>query len=183
MSKPVAPPITIPGEVYPILERIANSSKAEKRLVERATYILRMGQAIPNIRIATEFKVENNTVKKWRRRWLEGTAKLQTIVAQETDPKKQRAELEREVRHILNDKARPGVAMTYTAEQYCQILQVALEPPEESGRPISNWTPRELAAEVNARGIAGISATQVGRFLKRERAAGASKSVLAESES
>jgi hypothetical protein len=58
--------------------------------------------------------------------------------------------------------------MTYTAEQYCQILQVALEPPSQSGRPINDWSSRELADEVNKRGICEkISASQVGRFLKK----------------
>ncbi len=76
--------------------------------------------------------------------------------------------LESQVRSILSDQARSGTPMTYTAEQYCQILQVALEPPAESGRPINDWSSWELAAEVNKRGICEkISASQVGRFLKK----------------
>jgi len=164
----IAPPITIPKEAYPILKSIINSGKAEKRLVERASFIVRMGEGLPNTWIAEEFKVENNTVRKWRARWLAAQEELHALIEREKVEKQRTKELAEQVRKILSDKQRPGVAMKYTAEQYCQILQVALERPEESGRPINAWTARELAAEVNKRGICErISATQVGRFLKK----------------
>ena len=185
MPIPIAPPIEIPAEVYPILERIRKSGKTEKRLVDRANFVLQMGEGMANLRIAKEYGVESNTVKKWRRRWINGTPGLQQIIAasQLTDTERAKR-LGQEVEKILSDKPRPGVAMTYTAEQYCQILQVALEPPSKSGRPINDWTPRELADEVNKRGICEkISASQVGRFLKRGRHKTASSELLAESES
>ncbi|MCP4653356.1 MAG: helix-turn-helix domain-containing protein [Candidatus Omnitrophica bacterium] len=76
--------------------------------------------------------------------------------------------LEKNIREILKDNPRPGAPPTYSSEQYCQILAVALEHPEESDRPISQWSSRELADECNDRGItSGISGRQVGRFLKR----------------
>ena len=61
------------------------------------------------------------------------------------------------------------------------ILAVACEPPENSGRPVTHWTPRELADEVIKRGIvASISPRQVGRFLKWGRVAAASQPLLAQ---
>lgn len=168
MPIPVAPSITIPNEVYPILERLSKSGKTENRLVRRVTYILRMGEKMPNTQIAKEFEVQTNTVKKWRARWLEGEEKLAIIAGGEKAEKEKNKAIELEVRRILSDKARPGVRMKYTAEQYCRILQVALEKPSESGRPINDWSSWELAAEVNKRGICEkISASQVGRFLKK----------------
>ena len=69
----------------------------------------------------------------------------------------------------LCDKPRPGTPMTFTAEQYCELLSVALEKPEQSERQINDWTNRELADEVIKRGIfKSISSTQVGRFLKKK---------------
>ena len=168
MAKPIAPAIEVPKEVYQILESISRSRKCEKRVVDRANYVLRMCRGMPNTRIATEFKVETNTVKKWRTRWIEGTAKLKSIIKRETLEKERTKRLKEEVGKVLADKPRPSVAMTYTAQQYCQILQVALERPSESGQPINDWTSRELADEVNKRGICKkISASQVRRFLKR----------------
>ena len=127
-----------------------------------------MGEGIPNTRIAKEFKVQNNTVKKWRARWLEAEAGLQSIIVKEQSEKQRTKELAHHVRKILADLERPGVAMKYTAEQYCRILQVALEPPKDCGRPINDWSSWELAQEVNKREICErISASQVGRFLKK----------------
>lgn len=168
MAKPTAPQITIPNGVYPILEKIIKSGKEEKRIVERALYIVRMGAGKPNTQIGKEFKVQSKTVKKWRARWLENEESLQNIVISEQAEKQKKKDLEATVRSILSDQARVGTPMTYTAEQYCQILQVALEAPAESGRPINDWSSWELAAEVNKRGICEkISASQVGRFLKK----------------
>jgi transposase len=169
MPIPTAPLITILKEVHPILESIVKSGKSEKRLVERALFIVRMGEGIANLRIAKEFKVQNKTVKKWRTRWLEGQAGLEQIVISGEQTEKQKSkEIKEQVVKILRDKERTGTPMKYTAEQYCQILQVALEPPSESGRPINDWSSWELAEEVNQRGICErISASQVGRFLKK----------------
>jgi transposase len=168
MANPTAPQITIPNGVYPILEKIIKSGKEEKRIVERALYIVRMGAGKPNTQIGKEFKVQSKTVKKWRARWLENEECLQNIVISEQAEKQKKKDLEATVRSILSDQARVGAPMTYTAEQYCQILQVALEEPAESGRPINDWSSWELAAEVNKRGICEkISASQVGRFLKK----------------
>ena len=165
MAKPYAPPITIPTGVYPILEKIIKSGKEEKRLVMRACLIVRMAEGKPNTQIGAEFKVQSKTVKKWRARWLEGQASLQNIVIREQSEKETKKELSEQVRAILSDQERSGTPMRYSAEQYCQVLQVALEAPSESGRPINDWSRRELADEVNKRGICEkISASQVGRF-------------------
>ncbi len=168
MPIPIATPIKILPEVAPLLKRIINSGKTEKRIVERARFIVRMGEGIPNTRIAKEFGVQNNTIRKWRERWLEGEASLHRIVAQVAGEKEQSKALKEHLHKILQDKERPGTPMKYTAEQYCQVLQVTLEPPSQSGRPINDWSSWELAEEVNKRGICEkISASQVGRFLKK----------------
>lgn len=140
MAKPSAPQITIPTGVYPILEKIIKSGKEEKRLVGRALFIVRMAQGKPNTQIGSEFKVPSKTVKKWRARWLAGEASPDQIVTAEQAEKQKNKDLEKQVRKILSDQERPGVPMTYSAEQYCQVLQVALEPPSQSGRPITDWS-------------------------------------------
>jgi putative transposase len=69
---------------------------------------------------------------------------------------------------FLSDSPRSGWAGKFSAEQVAQIIAVACEPPEKCGRPVTHWTPRELADEVKKRSIvASISVRQVGRFLKR----------------
>src|SRR6266478_1666084 len=78
------------------------------------------------------------------------------------------AELTQQIVAVLADAPRAGAPPTFSAEQICQILALACEPPAESGRPVTHWTPAELAAEAVHRGIVSrISARTVGRFLHR----------------
>ena len=82
---------------------------------------------------------------------------------------------------VLGDLPRAGCGGKFTAEQIAQILAVACEPPEKSGRPVTHWTPRELADEAVERGIAtSISVRQVGRFLKGGGASTAREPILAQ---
>jgi putative transposase len=82
---------------------------------------------------------------------------------------------------VLGDLPRAGCGGTFTAEQIARILAVACEPPENSGRPVTHWTSRELADEAIERGIVPtISARHGGRFLKGGRSQAAPEPVLAE---
>src|SRR5262249_61234199 len=81
----------------------------------------------------------------------------------------------------LTDPPPPRTPATFTAEQIVQIVAVACEDPAASGRPVSHWTPREVAAEVRKRGIvATISTRSVGRFLKSGRFTAPSRGILAQ---
>src|SRR6266516_467855 len=55
------------------------------------------------------------------------------------------------IAQLLADAPRPGAPPTFTPEQIVQLVAVACEPPEQSGRPIDHWTARELADEVKKR--------------------------------
>ena len=81
---------------------------------------------------------------------------------------------------LLTDEQRPGTPATFTFEQFMQIMALACEMPEAAERPVSSWTPRELADEAVQRGIVTkISPRTVERFLKGERFTAASEAVLA----
>ena len=82
---------------------------------------------------------------------------------------------------VLGDLPRAGCEDKFTAEPIASILAVACEPPENSDRPVTHWTSRELTDEVLQRGIVpSISVRQVGRFLKGGRTSAAQKPLLAE---
>jgi hypothetical protein len=60
-------------------------------------------------------------------------------------------------------------------------MALSCEPPEASGRPVTNWTHAELADEAIKRGIVkDISSRSVGRFLKGSESETTSDSILAE---
>jgi putative transposase len=81
----------------------------------------------------------------------------------------------------LQDTARPGAPARFSAEQICQIIAMACEPPASSERPVTHWTPAELADEAVKRGIVErISGRTISRFLGSGRAQATSEWVLVE---
>jgi hypothetical protein len=83
------------------------------------------------------------------------------------------------IKQILSDSQRAGTTKTFSVEQIVQIVAIACEDPSSSERPISHWTPRELASEAVKRGIvAQISPRSVGRFLKGSHSKTTSPSLL-----
>jgi transposase len=68
----------------------------------------------------------------------------------------------------LQDEPRPGAPSRITTDQRCRIESLACELPEDSERPITEWTAREIADEVMKRKIVdSISARHAARLLKR----------------
>jgi putative transposase len=129
-----------------------------------------------NEQIAEGLGCERHAVGSWRRRWAVAWDRLVIVECCEGG-----GALRRAIAEVLGDAPRGGSPGKFTAEQVTQILAVACEPPENSGRPVTHWTPRELAGDVIKRGIvASISPRQVGRFLKWGRVAAASQPLLAQ---
>ena len=144
-----------------ILQQLERSATAPKRLVQRVGVILRGFAGMLNGTIAQELGLARKQVGLWRRRWQQSFDALAAIECHEIP-----AALRRAIEDVLSDAPRSGSSGTFTAEQVTQILAVACESPELSGRPIDRWTHRELADEVIARGIVtSISISQVGRYL------------------
>jgi putative transposase len=171
------PQIEVSDKQDAILQQIIRRATSPQNLVLRAK-IVRAGTEYGrrNTQISRELQCSSQTVHTWRHRWIDSWEQLVTIEANGDDQ-----ELEAAIMATLADQPRPGTPATFTAEDICQIIKVACEDPVLSGRPTTEWTPRELADEVVKRGIVpSISATQVGRFLKRGGVATASEPVLAQ---
>jgi transposase len=135
------------------LVRITKRQRSEQQQVLRARIVEASAQGNSNAQIACELQVNVDTVRLWRDRWvgLQGID-LDTLSIAER----------------LQDAPRPGVKPKITAEQRCQIAALACEAPAKSGRPISQWTGREIADEVKARGIVEqISPRHAARLLKK----------------
>ncbi len=144
-----------------ILRQIHRSTTASQRLAQRAGIILLAFAGSLNVGIAKMVGLARKQVGLWRRRWQQSFDALVAIECRETQ-----AELRRAIEDVLSDAPRSGSAGTFTAEEVTQVLAVACEEPEQSGRPVDRWTHREIVDEVMARGIVpSISASQVGRYL------------------
>jgi putative transposase len=158
-----------------VLQTMTRSSTCPQALAQRAHMILLAFDGWDNQDIADHLGCERHAVGLWRR-W---AAAFQRLVLIECCEKV--SALLRAVEELLSDLPRPGCPGKFTAEQIALILAVACQPPEDSGHPVTHWTPTELADEVKHRGIvASISPRQVGRFLKDGRTPAAAQPLLAE---
>lgn len=135
------------------LRQITKRHRSEQQVVLRARIVLAATQGHSNAQIARDLSVNVDTVRLWRDRWvgLQGID-LKTLSV-----------IER-----LQDAPRPGGTPKFTSEQRCQMAALACEAPAQAGRPISQWTGREIADELKARGIVEqISPRHAARLLKK----------------
>lgn len=149
-----------------ILGQITRRSNSPQGLVQRAQIIRQAGEGHRNQQIASSLKVDIGSVRKWRKRWHEREGQLSEMEKAGVSDK----ELRQVIRESLSDLPRSGAPTKFSAEQICQIIVVSCETPEQAGRPVTHWTPPELADEVIQRSIVdSISPRQIGRFLKGGR--------------
>ena len=162
----IAPAIELSARQQDVLERLLRRTTGEQRLAERARIVLACAQGGLSRDLAKRLGVDADTVGKWRRRW---AAAQEQLAAAENGLRA--SELSRCITEILVDAPRSGRPGTFAPEQIVEIIAIACEDPEEdSERPVSHWTPREVAEEAVKRKIVPrISARTVGRFLKSDR--------------
>ncbi|MFW6116224.1 MAG: helix-turn-helix domain-containing protein [bacterium] len=130
-----------------------------------------------NTQVGERLNLDRGTVRIWRERWAAAAPALLLAEGEGVDDKRL-AEL---IEQVLADEPRPGAPSVFEPEQIAQIIAVACEDPQESGRPVTHWTPQELADEAIKCGIVtSISPRSVGRLLKRGGLEAPSESLLAE---
>jgi putative transposase len=163
MSRPQAVALQVSPLQQALLERLVRRQTADQRLARRAALILALA-ADPCVEaVARQRGLTRLSVRLWRDRWREATPALRQAEQDQAAPQQLLGLIEQ----ALADAPRPGAPPTFSPEQIVQIVAVACEPPEKSGRPIDHWTDRELADEVKKRQIVkAISPRTVGRFLK-----------------
>lgn len=160
MSAPKTIEIKVSEQQKSILEEISKSRTKAARLVERAKIILLGSEQVSGQEISEKIGLSRSQVWVWRKRWSEVQGELEQAGLSVKEESKR-------IEGILDDRARAGCPAKFEVETILKILLVAQEEPEESGRPVSHWTPRELRQEVLKREIVDeISTRSVGRFLK-----------------
>lgn len=171
MPGPNPVPIDLSSQQREALDRIIRRQLAPQRLVRRARIVLEASQEASNTGIANRLQVNRDTVITWRRRYAESQPVLKDL------PPDQLGEA---IESVLADWPRSGAPPTFSAEEVAQIMALACQDPETTGRPTSHWTPTELAEEARKQGIVEtISPRTVGRFLKGSGSAAPRGAVLA----
>jgi putative transposase len=153
MRGPKPPMIDLSDSLRQQLEQLVRRHTTPQQIALRARIVLAAADGANNGQIARQLAVSLDMVRRWRDRWLAlQPASLSDLPI-----------IER-----LTDAARPGKPRRITAEQECQIIALACEPPQDAQRPISQWTGREIALEIKRRAIiAQISDRHAARLLKR----------------
>lgn len=131
------------------LEKILKRPSLPQNIAKRVRIILLANSGdYNNIEIAKYVGMHVGEITKWRKRWVEDS------------------HIDMEER--LQDKARSGRPSIITAEQWCKIIALACEKPENHDIPETHWSHATLTATILKKGIVdSISSTHVGNFLKK----------------
>ena len=136
------------------LELLVRRYSTGQQKAIRGRIILLAADGKNNREIVKELEVSVDTARLWRQRWLD----LHSISLDDLS-----------IEERLDDLPRPGTPPRLTANQICQIEELACEKPENSGRPITQWTGREIADEIKKRGIVDkIFPRHASRLLKKK---------------
>ena len=131
------------------LQQLINRHNTAQQLVLRAKIILLASEGKNHGEIARILDISLDMARLWRNRWFETSDKELSILQR------------------LQDLERIGAPVKFSMEQVIELFALACSPPEDYGRPISHWTPRELADEMMKQEIIeNISVRHVGRLLE-----------------
>lgn len=153
MSGPKPPMIELSDNEREELNSLLRRHSTPQQLTLRARIVLLAADGLNNGQIVRMLGVSRDMAQLWRGRWLGlQAASLDDLSVEER----------------LTDVPRSGAPPRISAEAVCQIVALACEAPAESGRPISQWSSREIADEIQRRGIIEeISPRHAARLLKR----------------
>lgn len=141
MPGPKAQVVVLAREDRQKLERIERAASSEQRAALRSRIVLRAAEGVANERIADELGVTDDTVRKWRGRFVAHG------------------------RRGLKDRARSGRPPRFDGVVRCQVISLACRPvPDDYCR--SEWTLLSLReALVEAQMVEAISTSTIGRIL------------------
>ena len=174
MSGPLPTAISVTPAQTAVLAALCRRASCPQARALRAQILLGAAAGQRNEPLARHLGCLPRTVAKWRGRWAAAADRLAAVDAAA------RA-LEQTIATVLADTPRPGTPATFTAEQIVRIIDLACRPPDQCARPITAWTPRELADEAVQQGIVtSIAPRSVERLLNRCRSAPAPAPLLAQ---
>lgn len=149
-----AAPIVISDSVRRILSSFAKSRTLPARQVQRAKIFLACSDGLSNLQISSQIELGQDSVSKWRTRFLKHIPRLLEIEEKSPD------DLKAELTVLLMDIPRPGPPPSYIDAQACRN-------PSDYGYELSQWSLNQLVAAAIKEGIVdSISAKTIGRFLK-----------------
>jgi len=131
------------------LKKIISKQTTAQNIAKRARILLMVDSGEhTNREIAKYVGMNENELRRWTKRWVDSGDK--------------------DIEERLKDRPRSGRPATITAEQWCKIMALACEKPENHGVPITHWSQSSLTAEIIKQGILeSVSPNHIGNFLKK----------------
>jgi putative transposase len=173
----VSPRVQLTARQRACLEQIARRQTSPQHLVRRAKMLLALETGATQCPVMRQMHLNRGTVQVWCRRWCALASRLAPMEADASSDKA----LTTVIVEAFTDHPRSGPPATFTPEPIVQIVAVACADPRDSGRPVSHWTPREVAEAVRKRRMVEPSSTRsVGRCLTSGRLTATSGGVLAQ---
>lgn len=131
------------------LEKLVNRHNTSQQVAIRAKIILLANKGSNNREIGRELNISRYKARRWRNRWLELSERSLPVIEK------------------LKDSERSGTPPKFKMEQVVELFALACSKPEDYGRPINDWTARELAKEMKKQGLVeDISPRHVRRLLQ-----------------
>lgn len=166
MAGPPPQPVTLTPTQRTLVERLPRRPTSPQGLVDRVRILLARADDPSITRTAARRRRGRLAVRTWRDRWCAAVPALGAAEAAGEDD----TALSARITAVLADRPRPGAPPTFTPEQICGIIALACTPPADAARPVTHWTPTDLAAAAVQQGVApAISPRSVGRFVKGGR--------------
>lgn len=126
------------------LEKLCQSRTAEKRMVERATIVLRCANGEKRVEVARDLGLETDTITRWVKRFNEAGI------------------------NGLNDREGRGRKMKYDEHQRGQMIALARTKPDELELPFATWSVRRLQIYLKKHNAILVSPAQLARILDEE---------------
>ena len=141
------------------MDKSSNKWHNGKKTQGVKSYAILAAGGLDNMRISNEVGLGQDSVSKWRSRFIKSLPLLQEVA------EKAPSNLEEAVCAFLDDRPRPGQPMHYTDEQIIKIQEMACRNPEELGYETSHWSLSQLKDAVIKAGIVdSISVKTVSRY-------------------
>lgn len=154
------PPLDLPLEAIHALCILISCRKLEVREHRRLLILYELCSKSQR-HVARVLGRTPRTVRRWCRR----ARCLVEHLAKQPDPLFEE-QIKRLLLQTVADAPRSGASLTYSAEQQCGIIGLAVRKPSEFGLPIQTWTNREIAmVAVRENIVPSISRRTVGRIL------------------
>lgn len=165
------PAIAIPmtSRHYQILVNYSQKRTISHEESFRSKILIFAHEGKNNMSIARTLQTTVNTVKKWRKKWLNSYEQILIFESGVNQQGVSEKELLNRLLEVIKDEPRSGAPKRITLEQENQIVAISCKKPKDYGIIMNKWTHEQIANVAIQQGvISSISGRYVGTILKKK---------------